>query len=311
MGKYILKRVLISLATLFVILFVLFLMLEFMPGSPFNDEKITEAQRALLNAKYGLDQPFIVRFINYAKNMLQGDFGVSYVINKNFAVSDMVIPRLMITINIGLQAMILGSIIGLILGTVAALNHNTWIDTFCSAVSVLGVSVPSYVFALGLAYFVGFQLQLFPILYNSSQHFASTVLPTIALSLFTIANIARFTRSEMVDVLNSDYIQLAQSKGIKNWKLIIKHALRNTLIPIITVMGPLLVGLLTGSMVIEKIFAIPGLGSLMVQAIQSNDYNVVITCGFIYSALFVFTMLIVDILYGVIDPRVRVAKGDA
>ncbi|MFV0255141.1 MAG: ABC transporter permease [Erysipelotrichaceae bacterium] len=309
MGKYILKRVLIALATLFVILFVLFLMLELMPGSPFNDEKITEAQRAILNAKYGLDDPFIIRFFNYAKNMLQGDFGVSYVINKNYAVSDMVLARLIITVRIGLQAMLLGSVIGLVLGIVAALKHNSWIDTLCSAISILGVSVPSYVFALGLAYFVGFKLGWFPILYNGSEPAASTVLPTIALSLFTIANVARFTRSEMIEVLNSEYIQLVQSKGIKNWKMLLRHAIRNTLIPVVTVMGPLLVGLLTGSMVIEKIFAIPGIGSLMVTAIQSNDYNVVITCGFIYSALFVVTMLIIDVLYGIIDPRVRVAKG--
>ncbi len=309
MSKYILKRLLISMATMLVILFVLFLMLEFMPGSPFNDEKITEAQRALLNAKYGLDQPLLIRFFNYAKNMVQGDFGVSYVVNKNFPVNAMVADRLIVTVRIGLQAMTLGTLIGLVLGIIAALNHNTWIDTACSAISVLGVSVPSYVFALGLAYFVGYQLNLLPILYNTNSPGLSSILPTIALSLFTIANIARFTRSEMIDVLNSEYIQLARAKGIKDWKLIVKHALRNTLIPIITVMGPLLVGLLTGSMVIEKIFAIPGLGSLMVNAIQNNDYNVVITCAFIYSALYIFTMLLVDILYGVIDPRVRVSKG--
>ncbi|MFV0550879.1 MAG: ABC transporter permease [Anaerorhabdus sp.] len=308
MSKYILKRILISLATLLVILFVLFLMLEFMPGSPFNDEKLTEAQRVLLYAKYGLDQPFFVRFFNYAANMLKGDFGVSYVINKNFSVTTMIVARLGVTIRIGLQAMILGTVIGLILGIIAAIKHNTWIDTLCSAISIVGVSVPSYVFALALAYFVGFKMGLFPILYNPAMPEKSTVLPTIALSLFTIANIARFTRSEMIEVLNSEYVQLAQSKGIKERKLIIRHALRNTLIPIITVMGPLLVGLLTGSMVVEKIFSIPGLGSLMVLAIQNNDYNVVIACAFVYSALYVFTMLIVDVLYGVIDPRIRIAK---
>lgn len=286
-------------------------MLEFMPGSPFNDEKITESQRALLYAKYGLDQPFFVRFFSYFSNMLKGDFGVSYVINKNFSVTSMVMDRLAVTIRIGLQAMLLGTAIGLILGVVAAIKHNTWVDTLCSAISILGVSVPSYVFALGLSYFVGFKLGWFPILYNPALPGQSTVLPTIALSLFTVANIARFTRSEMIEVLNSDFIQLAQSKGIKEWKLIVKHALRNTLIPIITVMGPLLVGLLTGSMVVEKIFGIPGLGSLMVQAIQNNDFNVVIACAFVYSALYIFTMLIVDILYGIIDPRIRVTKKGA
>ena len=309
MGKYVLKRVAISLLTLLAILFILFLMLELMPGSPFNDEKLTEAQRILLYAKYGLDQPFFIKFYKYVINMLQGDFGVSYTINKNFAVSVMIAARLPITVKLGFNAIVFGAIVGLLLGIVAAIKHNTWIDTLTVMISTLGVSVPSYVFALGLAYFVGYKLGWFPILYDMSRPAESSVLPSLALSLFTIANVARFTRSEMIDVLGSDYILLAQSKGIKEWKLILSHALRNTLIPIVTIMGPLLVGLLTGSMVVEKIFGIPGIGSLMVNAIQMNDYNVVIAIAFVYSALYIFTMLIVDILYGVIDPRIRITKG--
>ena len=309
MGKYVLKRVAISLLTLLAILFILFLMLELMPGSPFNDEKLTEAQRILLYAKYGLDQPFFIKFYKYVINMLQGDFGVSYTINKNFAVSVMIAARLPITIKLGFNAIVFGAIVGLLLGIVAAIKHNTWIDTLTVMISTLGVSVPSYVFALGLAYFVGYKLGWFPILYDMSRPAESSVLPSLALSLFTIANVARFTRSEMIDVLGSDYILLAQSKGIKEWKLILSHALRNTLIPIVTIMGPLLVGLLTGSMVVEKIFGIPGIGSLMVNAIQMNDYNVVIAIAFVYSALYIFTMLIVDILYGIIDPRIRITKG--
>lgn len=309
MSKYIIKRLLISLATLFTILFVLFLMLEFMPGSPFNDEKLTESQKLLLYAKYGLDQPFIIRFLNYAKNMLSGDLGLSYVINKNLDVSSMIAERFSVSIRIGLQAMVLGSLIGLLFGTIAAVKHNTWIDTLFSVFSILGVSIPSYVIALGLAYFIGFKLGWFPILYNVSKPALSSVLPTISLSMFTIANIARFTRSEMIDVFNSEYMLLVRSKGVKEYKVILNHALRNTLIPIITVMGPILVGLLTGSMVIERIFAIPGIGSLMVLAIQNNDYNVVIACAFIYSFLYIFVMFIIDILYGIIDPRIRVAKG--
>lgn len=309
MFKYVAKRVMISLVTLFVIIFILYLMLEFMPGSPFNDEKLTATQRALLNAKYGLDQPFLIKFFNYLKCVFQGDFGVSYAINKNFAVTDMVLPRLAVTVRIGGQAVILGTIIGLVLGLIAALYHNTWIDTLTSMISVLGISVPSFVFAIGMLYLFGAKLKWFPILYQTSQPFMSSVIPTIAMSMFTIANIARFTRSEMIEVLNSDYILLAQAKGVSQFQLIVKHALRNALIPIVTVLGPLIVGLLTGSLVIEKIFSIPGLGFLMVNAIQMNDYNVVIAVAFIYSALYIFTMLGVDILYGIIDPRIRLVKG--
>lgn len=309
MTKYILKRLLISILTLLVIIFVLFLMLDLMPGSPFNDEKLTEAQKAALYAKYGLDKPFFVRFLKYLVNMLHGDLGVSYVLTKNRAVSAMLMGPLGVSIRIGAQAMVLGSILGLLLGIAAALHHNSWIDSLCSVVSILGVSIPSYVFALLLAFYIGFKLKWAPILYNTAIPFSSSVLPTIALAMFPMANISRFTRSEMIDVLGSDYISLVEAKGVRERPLIVHHALRNTLIPLVTIMGPLLVNLLTGSMVVEKVFAIPGIGMLMVQAIQSNDYNVVIACAFTYSAMYIIMMLIVDVLYGVIDPRIRVAKG--
>ena len=154
-------------------------------------------------------------------------------------------------------------------------------------------------------------MKLTPILYNSRNVAASMILPTIALAMFPTANISRFTRSEMIDVLNSEYILLVEAKGVRQSALIFRHALRNTLIPIITIMGPILVNLLTGSMVVEKVFGIPGIGMLMVQAIQNNDYNVVVACAFVYSAMYIAMMLIVDVLYGIIDPRIRVAKGSA
>ena len=308
MFKYITKRVVISFLTLLAILLVLFLMLELMPGSPFNDEKLTSSQLALLNAKYGLSDPVFIRFFRYVANMFQGDFGVSYVINKNKAVSALISGPLSLSIRIGAMAMVVGSILGLILGVVAALNHNTWIDTICSLISIIGVSVPSYVFALVLMYYIGFKLEWTPILYATKNPEASMILPVLALSMFPLANVSRFTRSELIDVLGSDYIQLVKAKGVKQTGMILNHALRNALIPIVTIMGPLLVNLLTGSMVVEKVFGIPGIGMLMVQAIQNNDYNVVIACAFIYSALYIFVMLIVDILYGLIDPRIRMAK---
>ena len=310
MKKYLLKRIAISIATLLAILLILFLMLEFMPGSPFNDEKLTVDQIALLNAKYGLDKPVLIRFFNYVKNMLTGDFGVSYTISKNTPISTLLQTRLPISIRIGGQAVLLGTVVGLVLGIIAALKHHTIWDTLTTIISVLGVSLPSYVFALALSYSLGFKLTLFPLLYSADTPFKSSVLPTIALCMFTIATIARFTRTEMIDVLGSDYILLAESKGISGVQLIVKHQLRNALIPIITVLAPLIVGLMTGSLVIEKIFSIPGIGSLLVTAIQSNDYNDIVAIAFIYSAMYIGIMLVVDILYGIIDPRIRLAKGD-
>ncbi len=310
MKKYILKRIGISVLTLLVILFILFIMLELMPGSPFNDEKLTDAQRAIINAKYGLDKPMFVRFFNYLKAMASGDFGVSYNISKNTPITQLLQSRLPISLRIGGQAVFMGTIIGIILGLIAAIKHNTIFDTLTTIISVLGVSLPSYVFAMALIYTMGFKLKWFPLLYQIDAPFESTILPTVALSMFTIATVARFTRTEMLEVLGSDYMLLAESKGVDRKRLIFRHALRNALIPIITVLAPLIVSLMTGSLVIEKLFSIPGIGSLMVTAIQSNDYNVIIALAFVYSVMFIGIMLVVDILYGIIDPRIRLAKED-
>ena len=309
--KYTLKRVITALFTLLAILLVLFVLMQLMPGSPFNDEKLNDSQRAALYAKYGLDQPVVVQFFRYVGNMLRGDFGVSYNISKNTPISQLIQTRLPISILIGGFAVLIGAVLGLLLGLLAALKHNTIWDSIATIISVIGVSVPSYVFALALSYSLGFKLKWFPMLFNIKDVMGSSVLPSISLSMFTMASIARFTRSEMLEVLGSDYMLLAESKGISGASLIFRHALRNALIPIITVLAPLIVDLMTGSLVVEKIFAIPGVGSLLVTAIQSNDYNVVISLSFVYSAMYIIIMLVVDILYGIIDPRIRLAKdGD-
>ena len=308
MKKYIAKRMFVSIITILIILLLLFCMLQFMPGSPFNDEKLSEAQVQVLNQKYGLDQPIVVQFVNYVKNIVKGDFGVSYSVSKNTDISKLLSTRLPVSFRIGGQAVVFGAILGILLGIVAALKSGTWIDSVCTVISVLGVSLPSYVFALAMAYFLGYRANIFPLLYNSAEAFASSVMPTIALAMFSIATVARFTRTELLEVLDSDYMLLAESKGITGRTLIVRHALRNALIPIITVLAPLVVDLMIGSLVIEKIFSIPGIGNLMVTAIQSNDYNVTITIAFIYSVMYIVLMLAVDILYGVIDPRIRLAK---
>lgn len=310
MKRYIIKRVLISVLTLLAIILVLFVLLKLMPGSPFNDEKLNDEQRAVLNAKYGLDQPLYVQFGRYIFNLVQGDYGVSYNISKNTPISQLVQSRLPVSINVGGMAVGFGAVVGLLLGIVAALKRKTIIDSICTIISVLGVAVPSYVFALGLSYTFGFKLKELglPMLYSANDPFVSSIMPSIALGMFTMASIARFTRNEMLEVLSSDYMLLAESKGISGAPLIVRHALRNALIPIVTVLAPLIVDLMTGSLVVEKIFSIPGVGSLLVSAIQSNDYNIVIALSFIYSAMYIGIMLAVDILYGIIDPRIRLAK---
>lgn len=308
--KYIAKRVLISLATLFVIIFVLFMLMKLMPGTPFNDEKLTAAQKAAIYAKYGLDKPIIEQFFIYIQNMLHGDFGISYAIQRNMDVSVIVSSRMTISFFLGIGAVIIGTIVGILLGVVAALNRNTFWDTFATILSVIGVSIPSFVFCLLLLILFGVKIPVLPVLYNSNTPLESSIIPMIALSMGVIANVARFTRSEMIDVLQSEYILLAEAKGISRKHLILHHALRNCLIPVITVLGPIIVGLMTGSMVIEKICGIPGLGSLLVKAIEVRDYNVILAVSFLYSVLYILIMLIIDILYGIIDPRIRLGKEE-
>ncbi len=309
MGKYILKRIIMAIATVLVIICILFLMLRFMPGSPFDDEMLTPQQIAIMMEAYGLDKPFYIQFINYVKNLLHGNLGISFNVQPGMPITTLIKARLPLSVQIGLQAALLGSFVGIILGIVAALNKGTIFDSTATAISVIGISLPNFVFALLLQYFLAFKWKLFPVLFSNKQVMKSTILPTIALAMFTLASVARYSRSELIEVMGSDYIMLADAKGLPRAMLIIRHALRNALIGVITVLAPLVVSLMTGSLVIEQAFSIPGIGSLFITAIQNNDYNVVVSISFIYSLLLVSVMLLVDIMYGIIDPRIRLAKG--
>jgi oligopeptide transport system permease protein len=194
-----------------------------------------------------------------------------------------------------------------LLGIFAAIRHNSAGDYFATVLSVLGISIPSFVFAALLQYYVGVKLQWLPVAFW--EGFEYTIMPTLALSMGVIANIARFTRTEMLEVLNSDYILTARAKGISQAGVIFKHAIRNALIPIVTILGPMAVNLMTGTLVVEQIFSVPGLGEQFVRSINLNDYTVIMGTTLFYSALLIFVIFIVDILYGVIDPRIRLAGG--
>lgn len=309
MVKYALKRILIAAITLLVIIAVLFCLLKLMPGSPFNNERMTDDQKAALMTRYGLDKPLFMQILIYIKNMVTGDFGVSYSIQANYPVSQLIANKFPLTVRIGLEAAVVGIALGLILGIVAALKHNGFWDTFTTVISMIGASIPSQVLALGLVYFLAFKLGWFPLTYSTKEPIVSTILATASMAIFPMAIAARFTRNEMLEVLHSEYIILAETKGLSRFRVLGVHALKNTLVPLITAMAPMVIGLMTGSTVIENIFSIPGIGKLFVTAIMTNDYNVVLTLAFIFSAMFIGIMLVVDILYGLIDPRIRLTGG--
>lgn len=309
--RYIGKRLLISLVTLFVILIVLFLIVKLLPGSPINNERLSEAQRAAIEARYGLDQPVLTQFVNYVKNMLTGDFGVSYNMYKDMPVSSLVGSAAKISFLYGLSAVVIGGILGTLLGVFAALHKNTIWDTLATVISVIGVSVPSFVFAMMILILFASKLHIFPTQYSSMNPIGSSIMPVMALSVGVIANVARFTRTEMVSVINSEYMTLAEAKGLDSKTLIFKHALRNALIPVVTILGPILVNLMTGTMVVEKICGVPGLGKLLINSILSNDVNIILACSFLYAAMYIVMMLIIDVSYGIIDPRIRLGKEDS
>ena len=309
MLKYCLKRIGMAAATILAIIIILFFLLQLMPGSPFNNERLTDEQKQQLEEKYGLDKSLPEQIVIYIKNMLTGDFGVSYNIQQNYPVASLLASRYPVSIRIGLQAFAVGVILGLVLGIISALHHNGILDTGTTVFAMLGSSIPSHVVALALLFFLAFRLDLFQLTYSSGTPVLSSILPTIALAISPMAMTARFTRNEMIEVMSSEYILLAETKGMKSLRVILVHGLKNTLVPLITTMGPMLMGLLTGSTVCEQIFSIPGIGSLFITAIQSNDYNIVITLAFIYSAIYIGIMLVIDILYGIIDPRIRLSGG--
>ncbi|HHQ1116243.1 TPA: oligopeptide ABC transporter permease [Listeria innocua] len=307
MVKYTLKRVLYMLITLFIIASVTFVLMKFLPGTPYrNQEKLSDEQIHMMNEKYGLNDSIPVQYLNYMTGLVKGDLGVSFQLD-NRPVSEILGALIGPSVQLALEAMVFGVIFGILLGVVAAMYQNRWPDYTSTFIAILGKSVPSFVFATVLQYWLGAKLQIFPVAGWGS--FADTILPAFALAMFPLATAARFMRTELIDVFASDYVLLAKAKGNSKTEVAVKHAIRNALIPLITVLGPLSVALMTGSLVIENIYSIPGIGSQFVSSIQMNDYPVIMGTTLLFAAMLVFVILVVDILYGLIDPRIRVSGG--
>ncbi|MBM7604082.1 oligopeptide transport system permease protein [Metabacillus crassostreae] len=307
MVKYISQRIVYMLLTLILIATFTFFLMKLIPGTPFtNISKLSPEQVTIMKDKYGLDEPVPIQYLTYMVNLAKGDLGVSFQFN-NASVTDILMDRIGPSAVLGFQAMFFGTILGIILGVIGALRQNTWVDYSTTFIAVIGKSIPSFVFAGLLQYYVGVKLGWLPVAFWRGPEY--TILPTIALAMFPISIAARFMRTEMIEVLGSDYITLARAKGASSFEVAFKHALRNALIPVITVLGPLTVSLMTGSLVIEKIFGIPGLGEQFVKSINVNDYPVIMGTTILFAALFIFVVLVVDLLYGLIDPRIRLAGG--
>jgi oligopeptide transport system permease protein len=302
--RYVARRVVYMLITLFIIISITFFISKMLPGTPFADDKLTPQTRAQLFEKYGLDEPLYVQYAKYMVNVAQGDLGNSFYFESR-PVTQMILERAPVSAFVGIQAVIFGLVVGMVLGIVSALRHNTYWDTAAVVIAVLGVSVPTFVLGPVLQYVFGVKLGWFPIaFFESWRH---SVLPSLALSVFVISTVARFVRSEMLEVIGQDYITLAKAKGLSGLAVIVKHVVRNALIPLVTVLAPLTIYLITGTLVVEQIFAVPGIGEQFVQSVFVNDYAMILGTTVFFSVFFIIALLLQDISYGIIDPRIRVS----
>ena len=303
MLKYIIKRLVFGVATIFIVSTLTFFLMQQVPGGPFAaDKSISKAAQRALEMKYGLDKPITVQYINYLKGAVRGDFGIS-IKQRGRDVAEIISTKFPVSARVGGIAIIISLLCGVPLGSVAALNRGKILDRLIIMFATLGIAVPSFVVCTILMYILGVNLELLPTYgLTSWQHY---IMPVMALSFYPTAYIARQMRSSMLDVLGQDYMRTAKAKGLSNNVILFKHALRNAILPIITYLGPLVAYTLVGSFVVEKIFTIPGLGGEFVSSVVNQDYTVIMGTTIFLATLVILMNVIVDIAYTLIDPRIK------
>lgn len=309
---YIGKRLVAAVATVLLILTITFFLMNTIPGSPFLTEKSTPQQIELANQKYGLDKPLIVQYKNYLVHYAHGDLGVSLKMQEGTPVKDILFGqgKFTLSIKLGIASLIVAIVLGIPLGCMAAYKRGTWIDGLLRVFTTVGVAIPSFVLAATLLIVFAVKLQWLPTLSGSLPNWQSYIMPVISLSFYDVCYIAKLTRTSMLDAINQDYIRTAKAKGVKNKWIVIKHALRNSLIPVITFLGPLTAFIVTGSFVVETTFSIPGLGKYFIDGVINRDYTVIMATTFVVSVLVIVMNLVVDIAYKIVDPRITLSSSD-
>ena len=305
MLKLIFRRLLEAIPTLFVLITVSFFMMRLAPGSPFSSERALPPEvLANIEAKYHLNDPLWLQYLNYLKQLMMGDFGPSFKY-KDYTVNELLAQALPVSVEIGLYAFIIAVVLGVILGVMAALKQNSWLDYVLMTLAMTGVVVPSFVKAPLLVLLFAITLKWLPAGGWNDGALHNLILPVTALSLAYIASIARIMRGSMIGVLNSPFIRTAKAKGLPTSHIIKKHALKPALLPVISYLGPAFVGIITGSIVIETIFGLPGIGQLFVNGALNRDYGMVLSLTILVGVLTITFNAIVDILYAVIDPKIK------
>lgn len=306
MLKYISKRVLMSIVTVWFVISLTFFLIRLMPGGPFTSEKMPPEIKASLEEQYGLDKPLSEQYTTYMKNLLKGDFGQS-MIYRGKDVTETIGTSFPSSAKLGVVTIVFSLALGVLFGVIAALKANKWQDRVCMIFSTLGITIPSFVIGAVLIYFFTVKWRMLGA--TGLNNPGNYIMPVIALCGSSLAFITRLTRSKMLDVLKSDYIRTAKAKGLSNNTVVFKHALRNSMIPVITYLGPLVASILTGSFIVETVFDIPGLGNEFVSSVGHRDYSTVLGLVAFYCTLIIVCNLIVDILYVVIDPRIKLEEA--
>ncbi len=305
MARYIAKRVVASLLTLLVLITVVFFLVRLMPGEPFTSDKLTPEVAANMEKYYGFDKPLIVQYVQYLGNLAHGDLGYSMKYT-NRTVNSIIGSTFPVSASLGLRALFLAVTFGLLLGIISARNRGGKIDVFCVILAIIGTSVPDFIMGAFLQYFFGIRWGLLPV--AQWNGFKYTILPSIALAFYTMASVSRTMRASMLEVVEQDYIKTAKAKGLSGMRIAWRHQIRNAIMPVVTILGPLVASVLTGTFVIESMYAIPGMGKYYVESTYNNDYSMILGMTIFYGAFLIFCNLAVDILYGVVDPRVRVGE---
>lgn len=318
--KFLVNRILMGLVTLWLVITITFFLLHLLPGDPFQSEKEVSPQiKENLMAKYHLDKPLGVQYVEYLKNVTKGDLGLSMK-ERGRTVNEIIADSFPTSADLGMRAVLFALITGIPLGIIAALNRGKYQDKLAMIIAVIGISVPSFVMAgLMQRYFVDihnnvlienrFLPEFLRIKISGWDEPSKRILPVVALGLYTVALIARLLREKMIEVMGQDYIRLAVVKGVKPSNIVWKHALRNAILPVVTVMGPTIAAVLTGSFVIENMFTIPGLGKYYIDSINERDYTMVLGVTIFYAAFLILMMIITDIVYVLVDPKIKLGKG--
>ena len=303
MGKYIIKRVAMGVLSIFIVATLTFFLMNLVPGGPFVAEKsISKEAQAALEAKYGLDKPLLERYATYMTDFVKGDMGLS-LRQRGRTVSDIIFSQFPVSAKLAGFAVAVAVLVGIPLGCLSAYNRGKLGDNIIIVFATCGIAIPSFISSVILLYTFGSKLNLLPTVGLNTM--SSYIMPVTALAIYPTAYITRLMRSSLLDVMGQDYIRTAKAKGLSNFKILFKHALRNAVLPVVTYVGPMLASLMTGSFVVEKIFTVPGLGRDFVSAINQRDYTLIMGTTIVLATLIITANVIVDILYKIIDPRIN------